>query len=112
MKPTLSAGLVLVATLSLVHTAHAQAPAQAIAAGPAVDDGARAAVINVGMTAKRRSARRLRRLRRQAGPQRVRGLNSGGRRPTANTGASLYALGVYLQWRRKCLDAMLPPPDC
>ncbi|MDA7949268.1 MAG: hypothetical protein MPJ78_17540 [Hyphomicrobiaceae bacterium] len=35
-------------------------------------------------------------------------LSGGQQQPTANTGASIHALGVYLQWREKCLNNLLP----
>jgi hypothetical protein len=38
-------------------------------------------------------------------------LNNLGNRPATSangTAASIFALGVYLQWRRKCLDNILP----
>ena len=50
----------------------------------------------------------MRQRRMRAKRQRVRGLTNGTRRPAANTAAHIHALTVYLQWRRKCLDNILP----
>ena len=35
-------------------------------------------------------------------------LRGGQNQPPANTGASIHALGVYLQWRERCLNNLLP----
>ena len=59
-----------------------------------------------GHTATFKAPRRQRQMRVQR--QRIRGLTNGGRRPAANTAAHIHALTVYLQWRRKCLDNILP----
>lgn len=59
-----------------------------------------------GHTATSKAPKRQRRMRIKR--QRVRGLTNGTRRPAANTAANVHALTVYLQWRRKCLDNILP----
>ena len=44
----------------------------------------------------------------RAGHRGSRQLSNGQQQPTANTGASLHALGVYMQWREQCLNNLLP----
>ena len=46
----------------------------------------------------------------RGGPSAPQGANklSNGQPSSANTAANVHALSVYLQWRRKCLDNILP----
>ncbi len=44
----------------------------------------------------------------RSGPRGSRKLSNGQQQPSANAGASLHGLSVYLQWRAQCLNNLLP----
>ena len=112
MKRFLPASFAIIAIAVMVDTA---ANAQGFAPGnvsvPHSAYRADALVIQAGMRSMRRKSRQIRRFRRNA-PNRSQGFTIGQQQPTANTGAALHALNVIIQFKQKCRNALVPPPEC
>ncbi len=112
MKRLLPAGLALIAMTIMFDTA---ASAQGLAPGNVATPHSvyrtDALVIQAGMRSLRRKSRQFRRFRRTA-PHGSQGFTIGQQQPTANTGAALHALNVIIQFKQKCRNALVPPPEC
>ena len=94
MTRTMLSGLAAFAVLAmLAHTPAEAGKFKRSGASNSGSAGASASAGNGGAGSNTQNRRRLRGNQNQ---------------PTANTGAAIHALGVYLQWREKCLNNLLP----